>query len=70
MNIGHKRYPITDYVKCLPLSVTLTLEVGRQVLRIAHRLIKVTICGKCYQNPLIYKKIMDRTKYIPYVRLC
>jgi hypothetical protein len=36
---GHKIYPKTDYVNLWPLSVTLTLEVGTQVLRMTYHLI-------------------------------
>jgi hypothetical protein len=42
----HKIYPTTDYVIFLPLSVTLTLEVGDRLLRVTHRLIIVNNCGK------------------------
>jgi hypothetical protein len=52
------------------LSVTLNLEVGMQVLRMTHRLIIVTTCGKYLQNPLIYEKVMDWTQNIPFNRLC
>ena len=68
--IEHNIYPLKDYVNFLPRNVTLTLEVGMQVLRLTHCLIIVNICAKCFQNPLIYKKVMDRTKKIPYNRLC
>jgi hypothetical protein len=44
--------------------VTLTLEVGMQVLRMTHPLIIVTICAKYFQNPLIYEKVMDWTQNI------
>jgi hypothetical protein len=33
-----------------------------QVLRKTHCLIIVTICGKYFQNPLIYEKVMDWTQ--------
>ena len=32
----------------LPLSVTLTLDIGTQFLRSAHRLIMVIICAKLF----------------------
>jgi hypothetical protein len=48
--------PITDYVNLSPLGVTLTLEVGMQVLRIAHHLIFVTICAKYFQ---VFSKSID-----------
>jgi hypothetical protein len=51
--IGHNIYPLKDYVNFLPRNVTLTLEVGMQVLRMTHCLIIVNICAKCFQNPLI-----------------
>jgi hypothetical protein len=66
MKIEHKIYPLTDYVNFYLLSITLTLEVGRQVLRMTHRLIIVTICAKYFKNPLIYDKNMDRTQNEPY----
>jgi hypothetical protein len=43
---GHKIYHITDSVNFRPLSVTLTLEVGVQVLYLTYRLIIVNICAK------------------------
>jgi hypothetical protein len=49
--------------------VTLTLEVGMEVLRMTHPLIIVTICAKYFQNPLKYEKVMARTQNIPYNRL-
>jgi hypothetical protein len=49
-------YPITDYVNIWPLSVTLILEVGMQVLRMTHRHIIVNNCGKYLQNPFKDKK--------------
>jgi hypothetical protein len=55
--IGYKIYPITDYVNILPLSVTLTLEVGMHLLRMTHCLIIVTICAKYFQNPWSMKKV-------------
>jgi hypothetical protein len=63
---GHKIYPITEYVNLSPLSVTLTLEVGTQVLRMTCHLIIVTICAKYFQNPLIYEEVMNGTHNIPY----
>jgi hypothetical protein len=53
-----------------PLSVTLTLEVGVQVLYLTYRLIIVTFYGKLFQNPLNYEEVLDRTQNIPYNRLC
>jgi hypothetical protein len=61
---GHKIYTLTDYVNLLPLSVTLTLEVGTQVLRMTYYLITVTICAKNIQNPLIYEEVMYGTQTI------
>jgi hypothetical protein len=43
MKIGHKIYPIKYYVNCWYFSVTLTFEVGRQVLGVTHRLFIVTM---------------------------
>jgi hypothetical protein len=54
-----------NYVNILPLSVTLKLEVGMQVLRMTHCLINVTICAKYFQNPLIYEKISGQTHIYP-----
>jgi hypothetical protein len=64
---GHKKYLITDYVN---LCVTLTLEVGTQVLCMTYHLIIVTICAEYFQNPFINEGVMDRTQNIPYIRLC
>jgi hypothetical protein len=59
------------HVKLWPLSVTLALEVGMQVLRMTHRLIIVTFCDKYFQNPLIYEKSYGPdSKHIPFNRLC
>jgi hypothetical protein len=67
---GHKVYAITDYVNIWPLRVTLTLEVRTHVLRMTYHLIIETFCGKYFQNPLIYLKIIDGTQIIPYNKLC
>jgi hypothetical protein len=67
---GHKKYPVTDYVNLWPPSVTLTLEVGDQLLRMTHRLIIVNNCGKYLQNPFKDKKVMDLTRHIPSNRQC
>jgi hypothetical protein len=61
----HNIYPTTDYVNVLPLSLTLALEVGIQVLRMTHRLIIVTFCAKYFQNPLIYEKLWTGHKIYP-----
>jgi hypothetical protein len=68
--IGHKIYPKTDYVNLWPPSLTLTLEVGDQLLRMTHRLIIVNNCGKYLQNPFKDKKVMDQTRLIPSNRQC
>jgi hypothetical protein len=67
---GHKIYPITDYVNFLALSVTLTLEVGKQVLHMKYHLIIVTIYAKCIQNPLIYEEVIYWTQNILYNSIC
>jgi hypothetical protein len=67
---GHKIYSLTDYVDLWPPSVTLTLEVGDQLLRMTHHLIIVNNCGKHLQNPFKDKKVMDRTWHIPSNRQC
>jgi hypothetical protein len=61
----HKIYPISDYVNLWPPSVTLILEVGDRLLRMAHCLIIVNNCDKYLQNPFTDKKVMDRTRHIP-----
>jgi hypothetical protein len=61
---GHKIYPKTDCYFLLQ-GVTLHLEVGLQVLRMTHRLIIVSVCGKYLQNPLIYEKIWTHNKIYP-----
>jgi hypothetical protein len=50
--------------------VTLTFEVGVQVVCMTYRLINITICTKYFQNPLNYEEVIDRTQNIPYDRLC
>jgi hypothetical protein len=50
--------------------VTLTLDVGLQVLDLTYHLITVTICAKLFQNLLNYEEVLDRTQDIPYNRLC
>jgi hypothetical protein len=45
---GTKKYQSTDSVNLWPLSVTLTLEVGVQVLYLTYCLIIVTICAKYF----------------------
>jgi hypothetical protein len=67
---GHKIYPVTDCVNIWFPSVTLTLEVGDQLLRMAHHLIIVKNSGKYLQNPFKYKKVMDRTRHLPSNRQC
>jgi hypothetical protein len=63
---GHKIYPITDDVNFSSLSVTFTLDVGLQVLRMTHCLIIVTNCDKYFQNPMIFEKVIDQTQNTPY----
>jgi hypothetical protein len=67
---GHKIYHITDFVNFWPPSVTLTLEVGDQLLRMTHCLIIVNNCGKYFQNPCKIKKVIRRTRHIPSNRQC
>jgi hypothetical protein len=50
--------------------VTLTLEVGVQVLCMTYRLINITICAKYFQNPFNNVEVIDQTQNIPYNRLC
>jgi hypothetical protein len=66
----HKIYHITDFVTFIPLSVTLTLEAGVQVLYLTYSLIIVTICAMLFQNSLNYEEVLHWTQYIPFKRLC
>jgi hypothetical protein len=59
---GHEIYPVTDYANIWPPSVTLTLKVGDQFLRMTHRLIIVNNYGKYLQNPFIDKKVMENLR--------
>jgi hypothetical protein len=59
---GHKIYPITDFVDLFTPSVTLTLDVGLQVLYMTYHLIIVTVCANYFQNPLIFEKVIDQTQ--------
>jgi hypothetical protein len=70
LRTGHKIYHITDSVNLLPLSVTLTLEVGDWFLCITHRHIIVNNCGKYLQNPFKDKKVLDQTRHIPSNKQC
>jgi hypothetical protein len=70
LKIGHKIYRITNYVNIWPLSVTLALKVGTQMLPMTYHLIIVAICAKYLQNPLIYEEVMDGIQNIPNNRLC
>jgi hypothetical protein len=58
------------HAKLWPQSVTLTFEVGVQVLNSVYCLIIDTICAKYFEKPLNYEEVIDRTKNIPYNRLC
>jgi hypothetical protein len=46
----------------LPLSVTLTLGVETQSLRLAHRLIMVITCAKSFNEMFSNLKVMERTR--------
>jgi hypothetical protein len=49
--MGHKIYPLTDYV-----------NLGVWLLRMTHRLIITNICAKLFQIPFINDKVKDRTR--------
>jgi hypothetical protein len=62
--------PYNRLCQFLTSKCNLTLEVGTQMLRMTFHLIIVTTVPSIFQNPLIYKEVMDRTQNIPNNRLC
>jgi hypothetical protein len=57
---------MTDYVNVLPLSVTVTLQAGMQVLRMTHRLI-IYSDYLCHIFLISFdRKIIDWTQNIHY----
>jgi hypothetical protein len=55
----------TQNIPCNMLIFNLKLDLegrGPVFVRMTRRLIIMNICAKYFQNPFIYKKVMDRTR--------